>query len=328
LIDLGPLERAIIQRYQGGFPLTPRPFAQAAMALDTEEAHLIATLKQMLEDGWLSRFGPLYNAERLGGGVILAALAVPEGDFARVAAQVNGFPEVAHNYRREHALNMWFVVATESPQAIGDTLHRIEAATGLTVYRFPKEREFYLGLWFTLEDPAGCLATRPLPYACSADPPPLEPLDRALVAATQGGLPLLPAPFDEVARRLGTDPPAVLGRFQRMLATGVIRRIGVVPNHYRLGFRANGMAVWDVPDAQIARIGEQIGALAFVSHCYQRTRCPPLWPYNLFTMVHGPHREAVRDRVAEIAALVGRQSRNHTILFSNAILKKTGLRLT
>lgn len=156
----------------------------------------------------------------------------------------------------------------------------------------------------------------------------LDPLDRQLVAATQAGLPLAPRPYRVLADRLGISEADVMDRFRRLLATGVIRRIGAVPNHYALGYRANGMSVWDVRDDRIETLGPRVGALDFVSHCYCRPRHLPDWPYNLFAMVHGRSREEVAAKVQEIAALLGPAARRHDILYSTRILKKTGLRLT
>ena len=119
----------------------------------------------------------------------------------------------------------------------------------------------------------------------------------------------------------------VMDRLRRMQANGVIRRIGAVPNHYKLGFKGNGMSVWDVPDAQVRELGRLIGALDFVSHCYHRPRHLPHWPYNLFAMVHGHDRAEVMMKVGRIADLLGDAVRSHDVLFSTRILKKTGLRL-
>jgi len=114
---------------------------------------------------------------------------------------------------------------------------------------------------------------------------------------------------------------------QRMLETGVIRRIGAVPNHYRLGYKANGMTVWNVPDERVCELGKKIGALEFVSHCYHRPRHLPEWPYNLFAMVHGHDRDEVAGQIETIARLLGDADRGHDVLYSTRILKKTGLRL-
>ena len=153
----------------------------------------------------------------------------------------------------------------------------------------------------------------------------LDPIDRRIVLATQAGLPLDPRPYHVIAESLGLPPEEVMERMQRMLDLGEIRRIGVVPNHYTLGYRANGMSVWDVPDEQVDELGPKVGALDFVSHCYRRPRRPG-WRYNLFAMVHGRSRAQVEAKVGEIAALLGEADRGHEVLYSTRILKKTGLR--
>jgi DNA-binding Lrp family transcriptional regulator len=155
----------------------------------------------------------------------------------------------------------------------------------------------------------------------------LDAIDRQLIAATQGGLPLVREPYRALAQQLGLDEADVLARLQRLLDSGAIRRIGAIPNHYALGLTANGMSVWDIADNAVAEVGAKVGALDFVTHCYERPRHLPLWPYNLFAMVHGRTRDEVRAKVAEIAELVGPAARGHDVLFSTRILKKTGLRI-
>ena len=155
----------------------------------------------------------------------------------------------------------------------------------------------------------------------------LDDFDRALIAATQGGLPLVPRPYDAVGERLGVSGKQVRERLAQMLESGLIRRIGAVPNHYRLGFTANGMSVWDVDDALVDQLGERIGQLPGVSHCYRRPRRLPSWPYNLFAMLHGRTRAEVEQQAVQLRELLGSACRGHDILYSTAILKKTGLRL-
>ena len=140
------LDRAIINALQGGFPVCERPFAEVAARLGTTEDELIARIDGLLKQGILSRFGPMYHAERLGGALSLAAMSVPEEDFERTAEIVNAMPEVAHNYQRSHSLNMWFVLATETPQALEAAVARIERDTGYPVYNLPKIREYFLEL--------------------------------------------------------------------------------------------------------------------------------------------------------------------------------------
>jgi len=156
---------------------------------------------------------------------------------------------------------------------------------------------------------------------------PIDAADRAIILATQGGLPLVPRPYHAVAETLGMSGEEIMARLERMRTLGVIRRIAAVPNHYRLGFRANGMSVWDVPDDQVDALGERVGALPFVSHCYRRPRVLPAWRYNLFAMVHGASREEVEARAREIAELLGDADIAHEVLYSKRILKKTGMRL-
>lgn len=155
----------------------------------------------------------------------------------------------------------------------------------------------------------------------------LDDFDRALIAATQGGLPLVSRPYDAVGERLGVSGQQVRARLAQMLESGLVRRIGAVPNHYRLGFTANGMSVWDVDDALVDQLGERIGQLPGVSHCYRRPRRLPQWPYNLFAMLHGRTRAEVEQQAVQLHELLGTACRGHDILYSTAILKKTGLRL-
>ena len=157
---------------------------------------------------------------------------------------------------------------------------------------------------------------------------PIAELDRRIVLATQQGLPLDPRPYHWLGAELGVAPELVMERFTAMLEDGRIRRIGAVPNHYRLGYIANGMSVWDVPDKLIHSVGKEVGQLEMVSHCYHRSRHLPDWPYNLFAMVHGKTEDEVHDKVEHIAKLLGDRARQHDVLFSTRILKKSGLRLS
>jgi siroheme decarboxylase len=156
----------------------------------------------------------------------------------------------------------------------------------------------------------------------------LTEMDRALVIATQEGLPVSERPYQIIADELGITEDEVICRLEKMLEHGVIRRIAVIPNHYRIGFKANGMTVWNVEDEDIKRLGRQIGELPYVSHCYQRPRHEPYWSYNLFAMVHGTERAQVEERAEKLKAILGDACLGNEILYSSKILKKTGMRLT
>lgn len=156
--------------------------------------------------------------------------------------------------------------------------------------------------------------------------PALDTTDLAIMRATQSGLPLTPEPYQSLAVQLGLTADDVMTRMQYMVKLGIIRRIGAVPNHYKLGYRFNGMTVWNVPDAHIDELGQKVGALDFVSHCYHRPRHLPHWPYNLFAMVHGKTQLDVDRQIASIAAILGSNNLGADVLYSTKILKKTGFR--
>lgn len=141
---LDETDRRIVNALQGGFPLVDEPYREVAESLSLTEDELLARLARMLENRVLTRFGPMYQIERMGGAFVLAAMRVPEDDFDRVTMIVNSLPDVAHNYRREHAFNMWFVLATETPEGISRAVQGIETATGYPVFPFPKEREYFV----------------------------------------------------------------------------------------------------------------------------------------------------------------------------------------
>jgi DNA-binding Lrp family transcriptional regulator len=155
----------------------------------------------------------------------------------------------------------------------------------------------------------------------------IDAMDRRLILATQAGLPLTSRPFAAVADHLGIEETEVIERFARLKSAGVVRRIAAVPNHYAVGYRANAMTVWDVPDERIDEVGARVGALDFVSHCYRRPRHLPVWRYNLFAMVHGRDRAEAERRIAELRRIIGADAEAHDVLWSRRILKKTGLRL-
>ena len=334
-LPLDVIDSLIIDRLQGGFPLHAAPFASIGAELGLSADSLCQRLQSLLDRKVLTRFGPMYQVERMGGAFVLAAMAVPEPRFDAVAAQVNALPAVAHNYRREHDFNMWFVLATSTPGRIYDAMLEIEEQTGLRVYDFPKLREYYVGMQFAVggNAPVGRREQLPPEGGSEAggegafDEVVLDENDWRLIRATQGGLPLLAEPWQQLASELALTEGEVCARLAAMVQNGVIRRIGAVPNHYAIGYAANGMAVFDIEDAAVDELGQQVGALSFVSHCYRRLRRQPVWPYNLFAMCHGRSRDEVQHQVADVRQLLGDACRSHQVLFSSRILKKSGLRV-
>ncbi len=155
----------------------------------------------------------------------------------------------------------------------------------------------------------------------------LDNIDKKIIRLTQDGLPLATQPYLNIAEQLEVSAAEVMKRMQQMLDKGIIRRIAAVPNHYKLGYVANGMSVWNIADEKILGYGKRIGQLPFVSHCYQRPRHPGVWKYNLFAMIHALDRNQVEKHVGTIAELVGDDNRGHEVLYSKRMLKKTGMRI-
>jgi DNA-binding Lrp family transcriptional regulator len=337
--DLSRVERAVVNAFQGGFPVVERPFEPAAAALrergiDVTADELVATVRGLDERDVLSRFGALVNAEAIGGSATLVAMHAPEARFDEVADLVNAHREVAHNYEREHPhLNMWFVVSVADPDRVESVLAEIEAETGQETYNLPKEREFHVGATFLLDGPIpdGDVDLAGLgPDVTPTDRPSLTPRERDLVIEIQGGLPVTATPYADVAAAIDEDVDWVVRTIKRFEREGKVRRVGVVPNHYALGYTENGMTVWDVPDDLVDEVGPAVADLPFVTHCYRRPRHEGVWPYNVFAMTHGRSEAESDRRVQEVHDLMSERfdvGDDWDTLFSTRILKKTGIRM-
>jgi len=155
----------------------------------------------------------------------------------------------------------------------------------------------------------------------------IDNLDHQIITATQSGLPLTPQPYQTIADNSGVNAELIMQRISKMMEQGIIRRIGVVPNHYRLGYKFNGMTVWNIADEHVDAMGQRVGQLEFVSHCYHRPRHEPEWHYNLFAMVHSKTEQGVKQKIQIISDLLGELNLDHDVLYSTRILKKTGLRV-
>ena len=346
--DLTALDRAIINAFQGGFPVVERPFDAAAAALrergvDVTGPELAERVRELDEEGILSRFGALVNAEEIGGAASLVAMHAPEDRYEAMADTVNEFTAVAHNYEREHPhLNMWFVVSVADhpdPDKDGDdrveeVLAEIEDATGQETYNLPKVREFHVGAKFLVDGPVpeGDVDLSDLgPEVTSSGRDTLTPEERDLVVEIQGGLPVTETPYADVAAAIDADVEWVLETIKRFDAEGKVRRVGVIPNHYALGYTENGMTVWDVPEEVLDEVGPAVADLDFVTHCYERPRHAGVWEYNFFAMTHGRTEAESERRIAEVRDLMDDYwdvgADDWDTLFSTRILKKTGIRI-
>ncbi|MFB6163430.1 MAG: Lrp/AsnC family transcriptional regulator [Halococcoides sp.] len=341
---LDRLETAIVNGLQGGFPIADRPFAIVADALEraatTEPAVIEADaaavrerVADLVDRDVLSRFGPLIDADAIGGRTELVAMSVPDERFDAVADSVNAHQAVSHNYRRDHdTLTMWFVVSVADPDRIGAVCAAIEDDTGLETYRLPKLTEFHVGARFPIEGPLaadGLDLTDHNPAVDAHDRDSLTPPERALLLDIQDGLPVGERPYATIADAIGRDPAWVRETLEAFRRAGIVRRIGAVPNHYALGYSENGMTVWDVSDESVEAVGEAVAALPFVTHCYERPRHEGVWPYNIFAMVHGRSDDEIADRIDQVYDRVADHCAidDRATLYSTAMLKKTGFSL-
>jgi DNA-binding Lrp family transcriptional regulator len=293
-----------------------------AARLGVGEKAVLGGLEKLRREGKISRVGAVFAPKRIGAST-LAAMAVPPDRLDAVAAAVNRFPEVNHNYEREHRFNLWFVVTAGSEGRLQATLSAIEKAAGLPLLSLPLLEEFHIDLGFPL---AG---ERTRPVAAARPVVPAQPIDeseRRLVSVLQEGLPLFIRPFQLIAERIGASEGDVLGRIGRWLEEGAIKRFGVVVRHRELGYTANAMLVHDIPDARVSEMGRALALEPDVTLCYRRPRVGAEWPYNLFCMIHGRERAEVEATIAGLRARHGLAGCGHDILFSLNRFKQTGAR--
>ena len=316
------LDFHLLNDFQRDFPLCPAPFAELASRLGVAEKVVLGRLENLRRDGKISRVGAVFAPKRIGAST-LAAMAVPPEKLDAVAAAVNRFPEVNHNYEREHRYNLWFVVTAASEGRLQATLGAIEQAAGYPLMPLPLLEEFHIDLGFSLNGGPKKNVVAATPVAPAQ---PIGEIERRLISVLQEGLPMFIRPFQLIAGRVGTSEAEVLGRIQRWLEDGAIKRFGVVVRHHELGFRANAMLVHDIPDERVSEIGRALAEEQAVTLCYRRPRCLPEWPYNLFCMIHGRERGEVEATIAELRQRHGLDSCAHDTLFSLTRFKQNGAR--
>jgi DNA-binding Lrp family transcriptional regulator len=336
---MAAVEFRLLNDFQRLFPLVPEPYAVLAEALGVAEADVLERLARLRASGAVSRVGAVFRPGAIGAST-LAAMAVPPERLEAVATVVSRFLEVNHNYERDHRYNLWFVAAAPDEDALEAVLDRIERTTGIDVIALPLVEEYHIDLGFPLDR---ALRTAPDQRAAPRTPtlspdvggegaraPARVPLDDAgkrLVAALEDGLELVTQPYAALAARAGLDEREVIDRLARWLDEGVIRRFGVVVRHHELGYRANAMTVWDVPDEAAPAFGRALAAAEGVTLAYRRARHLPEWSYNLYCMLHGIDRGPVWERLDTLTRSLGLDSFPRAVLFSQTRFKQTGARV-
>lgn len=313
-----PTELALIDRWQHGFPLVEKPFEVVGRLAALDESETIGIFRRMRENDVISRVGAVVKPNTVGAST-LAAMQVPPERLEQVAGLVSREPLVTHNYEREHAFNLWFVVAGASAEAIAATNRRISDQTGLDVVELPMLEAYHLGLGFSL----GTAPPQRRESADHADYRP-DPRDKAILAAIEDGLPLIERPYRAVADRLDLGQSDVIDRLEHMMASGIVTRFGCVVRHEKLGYRSNAMAVWDVPDDRLEDVVESFARHPKVTLCYRRPRHMPAWPYNIFCMVHARSRWDAYSVIDEINLEADSGLLRQTVLFSRRCFKQRG----
>lgn len=320
--ELSATDLRLLDGWQRDFPLVSRPYALLAERVGLDEDTVLARFRLWQRAGAVSRIGPVLHQSCFASALV--GMRVPAGRVDQVAAYVSSLPQVNHNYEREHALNLWFVAACRTPGALARLLARIGQDTGCEPLALPMEAEYHIDLGFSLSTPQQRAA--PQRGGSPAALPPAGSAQEVLLHAVQNGLDLCAQPYRRLGLPTGLDEDETLRLLERWLRAGLFRRFGVVLRHRQLGFRANAMCVWNVDDARVDALGERLGAEPGVTLCYRRTRRLPQWPYNLFCMIHGKEREAVRALRDAIAGRLGLDAWPHAVLFSTRCFKQRGAR--
>ncbi len=324
--DLDELDKKIISMIQLNLPVALRPFDVLAERLSESPEDIISRISRLRSEGTIRRMGAVFDSKRLGYASTLVAARIPAQRLPEVAKLVNRLPGVTHNYRRQNAYNLWFTLTANSPEQIDSILDKLRQQTGITeFYSLPALQVYKIRVDFQLSKTPP--ASSNLPAAGSAAPTTelvkLDEKQKQLVRLLQEGLPLLPEPFAELAKQSDYSAKDIVQQILDWLAAGLIRRFGAVVRHQKLGFKANGMAVFEVEDDRIDTLGQKMAEHAEISHCYRRPTLED-WNYNLFAMVHGRTEEQVRKFVKSLAEELGLNK--YDVLFSTTEYKKVSMK--
>lgn len=315
-----PLRESLLNDWQQRLPLVSQPFEAMGRRYGCSEPVVMEQLAQAVAQGSVARLGGVF-APGSGGAGLLCALAVPPERLEAVAALVNAVPGVNHNYEREHAYSLWFVITGPSHEWIERRLAELEKVCGLQALRLPMVRPYRINLGFDLR------ARGPAPVPAGAAQPvrvrAITPAQRPLAALLELGLPLLPRPYASWAQALGWTEAQVLATLQAWLEEGVLRRFGVIVRHHELGIACNAMCVFDVPDEDVDAHARVLAQQAGVTLCYRRERAPG-WPFNLFCMIHGRERDSVRAALDAACEAAGLHAFPQAQLFSRRRFKQCG----
>jgi len=327
---IGNITDNLLNDYQHTFPLVSEPFGDLARHLDSDVKTVLTRIQSLKENGFISRIGPVFKPNTVGVST-LAAISVPPEELDHYAQIVNRFPQVNHNYEREHQINLWFVLTAADHAELETTIRQIEEQTGHSVLVLPLLKEYHIDLGFDLQHLNQSKRFSEKKLLKKLDTPrAIKTHDikaaKDLIAAIQGGLPLVKKPYQALAKQLNQTEKEVIESLKTLIQNGTIKRFGVIVRHHEVGYKANAMVVWDVPDDEVDQLGERLGNENCITLCYQRPRVKPRWPYNLFCMIHGRNRDEVMACIDRVRGKHGLISTPHEILFSGKRFKQRGTR--
>jgi DNA-binding Lrp family transcriptional regulator len=321
------LDGRLLNRIQEDVPLVSRPFEALGHWLGTDEDDVIARLERLEEAHVVRQISGIFDTRTLGYKSSLVAMSTTPEDELHAAKVLNAHPGVTHNYKRNHAFNLWFTLAVPPASSLEETVSALhEEARAISTRILPTLRLFKIGVTLDmtgLEDPTRRTAPAYGEANRPATPPPLSAEDIAAIRSLQEDMPLVGRPYAAMAEREGLSEAALFERAAIMRERGQMRRVAAVLYHRKAGFRANGMAVWRVPPEEVERVGAQMAQFASVSHCYQRPIYPD-WPYNVFSMIHARSTEECQTVVEALARETGVS--DHITLYSSTEFKKTRTR--
>jgi len=324
MTQLSAVDRTLLERLQADFPLTPRPFAALGQALGIDEGVVLERVRCLKEENVIRQISAIFDTRYLGYQSTLVAFHVAADRLEAVATQISAHRGVSHNYARPHYYNLWFTLAVPPGQDVADEIGLLAQRTGVEDWlNLPAIRVFKIRTHFGLEK-SGATGSAEGSDRSAGFRRAFVQGDIPFVRVLQEDLPLVPRPFAQAAGQLGLSEESLLDKALELEATGIMRRFSAVLRHRRVGYTANGMACWVVPEVRIERVGLRAAAFPQVSHCYQRLAYPPRWPYSLFTMIHGKTTGEVEAVVTDIARQTGIE--RYQVLYSTREFKKERVR--
>lgn len=330
LEELGDADRELLNAVQWDFPLVARPYHALAQALGTSADDVLERVARVKELGVLRQLSAIFDTRALGYSSALVAAKIAPDRVDEAAAVISRHPGVSHNYKRNHAYNLWYTIAVPPGDSLDEHVDVLHRESGATVTRkLPTLKLFKIGVKLdmtgaTAADAKAEVLAHERPERREHMPAPeLSDLEVAAIRVTQEDLPLVERPFAAEGDQIGCDEAAVLDMLQSFKERKLMRRFAAVMNHRSAGYKANAMGVWAVPDEQLEVIGPQMAGFAHVSHCYRRPTYDD-WPYSVFTMVHGHNARDCEDTIAAIRAETGID--DYALLWSVKEYKKVRVR--